>query len=866
MDPLKSVPRLLLVLVSALSLIWVVSAYVFYQHDRSAQQQSRNLNRYHFPTMRASGEVARLVLEADVLLRDFDGSQGQAGPNRNDVIKAEIAGKVAKIGERVAEIAERQEAFPSDKYAAAVARLAEAWSRSQAQFEAFENSADPDRAVLQSSLGQLNEAATQIEQLHINPARQLVEEITSHQDSAEITILKGLALLVIISATISYGTVRAIVATAREQSAVLRKLNERERSLSEAQSLANIGSWDWDLVSGEHLWTEGNYHLLGLDPADGNGNYDLFMEHVHPDDRHIVEKAIERANTSGEPYSAEHRIIRADGEIRYITERADVERDADGNPVRMRGLKQDITDRKLAEIALQESEERYARAASGTNDGIWDWNIETGENYFSPRWAEILGYEPDELSPRAETFMELVHPGDLEYLMRKVRSHFEGHESYDVEIRLRHKSGDYVWVNNKGKVAFDDDGNPVRMAGSITDITERKMAEEEIRKLNKELEQRVEERTRQLREEKEFTERLIDTARVIIMVLDREGRIVQFNPYFEQLSGYALRDVEGQSWMEVYAPTGAQGDTESIFEDVVRGKDAHGIVTELVVKSGDIRRIEWFGARLENSDKEMTGVLAIGQDVTDRLELQAQLVQSSKLATLGEMATGVAHELNQPLGVIRFACDNILRRFKKGKHDPDYVIEKLTRIIEQVKRATDIIDHMRIFGRKPDREPTAVYMADAVNGALNLMGEQLKLAEIEIVTSGPVNCPAIRGHQVQIEQVLLNLLTNARDAILGSGKSGERRITIRGTCEEGTDTLRVSVRDSGAGIDSSKIDRIFEPFYTTKEVGVGTGLGLSISYGIITEMGGRIEARNHPEGGAEFMLELPIIQEAKIAV
>lgn len=243
-------------------------------------------------------------------------------------------------------------------------------------------------------------------------------------------------------------------------------------------------------------------------------------------------------------------------------------------------------------------------------------------------------------------------------------------------------------------------------------------------------------------------------------------------------------------------------------------------------------------------------------DITDQKEAEARLIQASKLATLGEMTTSVAHELNQPLNVIKLAAGNLLRRIRDGVVDMEYMQVKLQRIDAQVVRAGAIIDHMRIFGRKSSGKPQSIDMRDVVRSSLDLVGEQLRLANIEIRLQLPEACPPVSGHQVQVEQVLLNLLTNARDAIQTREDNATQWINL--SVESTDDEVSLIVEDNGGGIPKHVIDRIFEPFYTTKDIGKGTGLGLSVSYGIIHDMGGTLLASN-AEHGARFVIRVPSV-------
>ena len=256
-----------------------------------------------------------------------------------------------------------------------------------------------------------------------------------------------------------------------------------------------------------------------------------------------------------------------------------------------------------------------------------------------------------------------------------------------------------------------------------------------------------------------------------------------------------------------------------------------------------------------DSKKQLISIGCMNTDISELKQSQGEVIQASKLATLGEMATSVAHELNQPLNVIRMAAGNTLRTIRKGGASPEYLTEKLERITAQTARAAAIIDHMQMFGRKAAGEPSLIDPRKFVGGALDLMGEQLRLADIEIKLELPEECPSILGHQIQAEQVMLNLLTNARDAIESRAGAGEKRITLRVEAGDG-ETVGIIVEDTGGGIPGNVMDRIFEPFYTTKDVGKGTGLGLSVTYGIIRDMGGTILAEN-ADRGAKFTITLP---------
>ncbi len=241
-------------------------------------------------------------------------------------------------------------------------------------------------------------------------------------------------------------------------------------------------------------------------------------------------------------------------------------------------------------------------------------------------------------------------------------------------------------------------------------------------------------------------------------------------------------------------------------------------------------------------------------DITNERDLQAQAVASAKLATLGEMATGLAHELNQPIAIMSLAAENSVQMLqRKGSDGIDFAVQRLRRISDQCRRARTIVDHLRIFGRSDEGQLGPVALQSVVTGALTLVGSALRTADIDLEVALPTDLPNVLARAVLAEQVVVNLVLNARDAMAGNREEHRRRIRIAATADGDAGTVSLEVADSGPGIPQALADRIFEPFFTTKEVGKGTGLGLSICHGIMRSFGGGITARNGPARGATFL-------------
>jgi histidine kinase len=268
------------------------------------------------------------------------------------------------------------------------------------------------------------------------------------------------------------------------------------------------------------------------------------------------------------------------------------------------------------------------------------------------------------------------------------------------------------------------------------------------------------------------------------------------------------------------------------------------------------------------SPSEYTGqrvLLVTTSDITKRLETEEQLAQASKLATLGEMATGVAHELNQPLSVIKTVSSFFMKKLDAGQGIPDDTLyQMLGKVDTNVDRATKIITHMRLFARKSEVKLVPVRVEEVLDRAFDIFTQQLRARGIELVRDYANTLPPIMADPDRLEQVFINLLINARDAIEErweglESEPGNKRITVNTIYEDGA--VVVGVRDTGSGIDDAHKDKIFDPFFTTKEVGKGTGLGLSISYGIVKDCGGDIRVAQNQGPGACFTVRFPVKDE-----
>lgn len=371
------------------------------------------------------------------------------------------------------------------------------------------------------------------------------------------------------------------------------------------------------------------------------------------------------------------------------------------------------------------------------------------------------------------------------------------------------------------------------------DVTERKLAEERVE---------VSERRQRA---------IIESSGDAILTLGADGLILSGNPAAERIFGHDevyLSGLHIDALLPSFPFFQPSLDLEPAVPPLFRG-EFMGVRAD-----GKQFPVDIVMSRVQEPGSDI--YIANIRDTSDQRTMQEQLIQASKLSTLGEMAAGMAHELNQPLSVMRMAADNALMRLERGTAKPDYLAQVLELIAGQSEKMGKLILNLRVFARREESAHRVAFNpVEAVDAACQLLRGKLALDSIEICRDFPESCRLVRGGGSRLEQVVINLISNARDAIIerrekqGASQADQVRISVS---DEGFNGLiRISLEDTGCGISEQHITKLFNPFFTTKGIGKGTGLGLSISHGIITSMGGTLAATNVPGGGARFDITLP---------
>jgi len=510
-------------------------------------------------------------------------------------------------------------------------------------------------------------------------------------------------------------TAMALSAGMAERRRAEEALRESEARINLAANAANLGLWVWNLRDDELWVTEKWRKLFGFAESEPV-NVGQLAQRVHPEDRERMKQRVQHMlEHAGVDRESEYRIMQPDGSTRWIAGYGGVELDEHGKPAFARGVSRDITERKIAEEELRETQKRMELAASAAELGMWMWDIVRDDIWITDKGRALFGLAPSE-KVDFNRFRNMLHPEDRESVLKALETSLRTGAEYRAEYRAVLPNGQIRWIAGRGNVEFNGDGQPVRMRGCSLDITRRKQAE---------------------------------------------------------LEAACHRN---------------------------------------------------------------------------------EMAHLSRVTVLGELSGSLAHELNQPLAAILSNAQAAQQFLKEDVFDVNELRQVLAEIVAEDKRAGEVIRHMRLLFRKGEvgQHFGNLDINEVVRDVLKLMRNDLANQGVTVQTELAENLPAVQGDRVQLQQVLLNLMLNGCEAMIDCDSS-ERQLLITSGMENGA--VHVSVRDRGGGIPEETMERVFEPFFTTKAHGMG--LGLSVCRTIIEAHRGNICVRNNAEGGATFHFSIP---------
>jgi PAS domain S-box-containing protein len=496
---------------------------------------------------------------------------------------------------------------------------------------------------------------------------------------------------------------------------ISREFQDSKTKLEEAQRIAHVGYWVWDLETNRLTWSDETYRIFGLRPRERSMDIGALLEMVHPEDRELMLNVTQEAVRGEARPDVEYRIIRPNGEVRAVFSRGGTKRDASGKPHERFGTIQDITDRKRAEEALKRSEFYLGEAQKLTHTGSWAWRVsDRNVVHLSEEWYRIFGFDPADGAPNWEKRLDLVHPDDRLAWKNTIERAIVEKTDYDVTFRIVLPGGIVKWIRTVGHPVLTATGDLVQFLGSSTDITGHKSAEQEREKLR---------------------------------------------------------------------------------------------------------------------------------------QLETEIAHINRVSILGEMAASLAHEIKQPIAAAITSANTCVEWLAHEPPNLDRARTAAARVDKYGNRAAEIIDRIRAFYKKSPSERELVDVNEIVLEIFTLLQGEAIRCSIAMRPELAAELPKIKADRVQLQQVFMNLMLNAIEAMNESG--GE--LTVRSHLQDGQ--VLFSVSDTGPGLPVGSVDQLFSAFFTTKPQ--GSGMGLAISRTIVESYGGRLWATANDGRGATFNFTLP---------
>ena len=635
--------------------------------------------------------------------------------------------------------------------------------------------------------------------------------------------------------------VAQIFTTALARKRADQALRESELRLSLAAESAEAGLWELDCRTGIFWATEKARAMFGYSP-DEVITLERLKASVHPEDWTAFQGNLDRSVGEGAPVNLEYRIRLGDGRTRWIASRGRPHFRPGGEAERVMGSSIDITERKRAEAAFRASE---ARLAAGTDlAGLGYYEVEYDERtcFMDDRFRDICGVPPDLLQgfEPFEFWLEHVHPDDRQLLLDERQKLHDGRvDRISAEYRYLHPTQGQKWVHHLARIAGRSaTGAGVRTFGVVRDVTERKRMLERLESAAKEW------------------QATFDSISDMVMILDREYRIIRVNGATVRFLGLAMERIVGRVCCTLMHGTSCpiegcpcqktiQTKLSSQFE---------------VFFAGSGKWLLFSMDPIQDAAGNVIGVVHVARDITEAKRAEGELLRQrmelahiARVSTMGELAASLAHELNQPLGAILANAEAAELFLGQDPPAMDEVRPILTAIRKDDERAAEVIRRMRALLRKRELERQPLEINSLVEDVLQLVSGDAALRGVSVTTNLTPALPKVSGDRVHLQQVLLNLILNGMDAMANHQREN-RQISVR--TQLGADgQLELAVMDSGHGIEPDKLPRVFDPFYTTKPSGMG--MGLSIARTIIDAHHGRIWAENNASGGATFRITLP---------
>ena len=632
------------------------------------------------------------------------------------------------------------------------------------------------------------------------------------------------------------------------------RLRRSEAYLAEAQRLSYTGSFGWKPDSGEIVWSDETYRIFEYDPAV-KPTIDSVVQRVHPYDRALVQQVIDRASQTGTDFEHEYRLLLADGRVKHVHAIAHALQDASGNREFI-GAVSDITERKTTEEQLRRSAQELQRSEFYLTEGqrlgqagSWAFDPSGFFEYWSRELFQIYGLDPQMGAPTLEQYLATIHPEDRDFMAETIKRMCEQGSGCDAKKRIIRPDGAVRYIRCVG-IPVLDNGVLKRFLGTAMDVTEQEQLTQELQRREAYLAeaQRLSQ-TGSWAWSPDSDIRYWSEECYRVLSFDPQDGLPRFEEFFQRIH-----------------PDDQPGFRE-LVQTAIREKTEWEADYRIVHPDGPVSDIHVVGHPVLSTSGHLVEFVGTVIDVTERRraeqerarlrQLEADLAHINRVSTLGEMAASLAHEITQPFTTARNNASAALNFLDKKPPDLGEVREALDCIVNDADRAGAIIGRIRDHIKKAPPRKDRFDVNEAINEVIVLARGEITKNGVSVDTHLTEGVISVEGDRVQLQQVALNLILNAVEA-MGSVQEGPRELSIS-TEQTQVKGVLVAVRDTGPGIDGKHLERVFQPFYTTKSSGVG--MGLSICRSIIDAHGGRLWTDANEPRGAVFQFTLPGVEK-----
>ena len=644
-------------------------------------------------------------------------------------------------------------------------------------------------------------------------------------------------------------------------------LRESHDQLRLAQVAGGVGLFLVDIHQNTITGSQEFFRLFGLSNIDNLPVADLNVLFVdRPSEDGAMAQTVPSSQSGRQrgdaPLETEYRIRKADtGEVRWLARRAEFVRDAQSKPVFMRGVVQDVTDRKAAEATVKASEARFRALVQTLPNQVWIADSEGQLTWFNRVVCDYTGLSASDMTGEAWTHM--VHPDDLPQVEAVWTRCLRTLAPYHIEFRVLRHDGVYRWHLVRGVPVETDTG--VQWVGANTDIDDQRVVQDGLSALNVRLEKQVDDRTRDL-------DRMWRLSTELILLGDTSGQVRSVNPAWELLLGWPTAELVGSDFMRLVHPDDLAR-TQTELAQLTRGIITRRFENRVRRRDGGYCAVCWTAVPEDGL------IYAVGRDMTSEQEsaaalqqIEERLRQSQKMEALGQLTGGIAHDFNNLLQGISGSIDIVRSRLADGRSDD---LERfMDAATQSAHRAASLIQRLLAFARRQSLDSRTVDVNQLVVSMEDLLGRTLG-PQIQLKVLPGQDVWLARSDENQLESAILNLAINARDAMPDGGTLTLE--TLNSTLDaayvrahEGLqvgDYAVVAVTDTGTGMTPAVLAKVFEPFFTTKPIGQGTGLGLSGIYGFAKQSGGHVRIHSRQGQGTTVRLFLPrdvAVPEAKV--